>query len=120
MRSLAPGSRTGHRAPTLTLCTCAATQLRSRIMPINRTYPLRVLMDACRRYNGARPLPPLRRVGDVVATGLLLLRPSPSTSIEAAAASTPAERDRRITFEYVMLKVRVTPAFFRPGAARRT
>lgn len=48
-------------APTLTRITA---QLRSRIMPINRTYPLRVLMDACHRYNGARPtMPTSTRVG---------------------------------------------------------
>jgi 23S rRNA (adenine2503-C2)-methyltransferase len=33
-------------------------EVRSRIMPINRTYPLRELLDACRRY----PLKPRRRI----------------------------------------------------------
>ena len=31
---------------------------RNRLMPINRRYPLRILMDACRRY----PLKPYRRI----------------------------------------------------------
>jgi 23S rRNA (adenine2503-C2)-methyltransferase len=33
-------------------------EVRSRIMPINKTYPLRELLDACRRY----PLRPRRRI----------------------------------------------------------
>lgn len=33
-------------------------QTRSRLMPINRRYPLKVLLDACRDY----PLPPGRRI----------------------------------------------------------
>ena len=33
-------------------------KVRSYIMPINKTYPLKVLLDACRKY----PLPPRRRI----------------------------------------------------------
>ena len=33
-------------------------EVRSRIMPINRTYPIKELLDACRRY----PLKPRRRI----------------------------------------------------------
>jgi len=33
-------------------------EVRSRIMPINKTYPTRLLLDACRRY----PLQPRRRI----------------------------------------------------------
>ncbi|MBN2654697.1 MAG: 23S rRNA (adenine(2503)-C(2))-methyltransferase RlmN [Nitrospirae bacterium] len=33
-------------------------QVRDMIMPVNRTYPLKALLDACRRF----PLPPRRRI----------------------------------------------------------
>ncbi len=33
-------------------------EVRNHIMPVNKTYPLRVLLDACRRF----PLPARRRI----------------------------------------------------------
>jgi 23S rRNA (adenine2503-C2)-methyltransferase len=49
------------RAPEVNLAVslnAATDEVRSRIMPINRTYPLKELLDACRRY----PLRPRRRI----------------------------------------------------------
>ncbi len=49
------------RAPDINLAVslnATTDEVRSRIMPINRTYPIRELMNACRRY----PLKPRRRI----------------------------------------------------------
>jgi 23S rRNA (adenine2503-C2)-methyltransferase len=76
-------------------------ELRDRLVPINRRYPLRELMAACRRYVDAIPAdasPAASR-----ATG----EPMPPSSIPSALAHKwkrdGAPRDF-ITFEYVMLE----------------
>jgi 23S rRNA (adenine2503-C2)-methyltransferase len=49
------------RAPEVNLAVslnATTDEMRSRIMPINRAYPLEELLDACRRY----PLRPRRRI----------------------------------------------------------
>ncbi len=49
------------RAPDVNLAVslnATTDDVRSRIMPVNRTYPLRQLLEACRRY----PLKPRRRI----------------------------------------------------------
>jgi 23S rRNA (adenine2503-C2)-methyltransferase len=46
------------RASLAVSLNAADNETRSRLMPINRRYPLEMLLDACRRY----PLPPGRRI----------------------------------------------------------
>ena len=76
-------------------------ELRDRLVPINRKYPLRELMAACRRYVDAMPADASPAGGR--ATG----EPMPPSIIPAALAHKwkrdGAPRDF-ITFEYVMLE----------------
>jgi 23S rRNA (adenine2503-C2)-methyltransferase len=76
-------------------------ELRDRLVPINRKYPLRELMAACRRYVDATPADASPAGGR--ATGELM----PASIIPAALAHKwkrdGAPRDF-ITFEYVMLE----------------
>jgi len=76
-------------------------ELRDRLVPINRKYPLRELMAACRRYVDAMPADASPASGR--ATG----EPMPPSIIPAALAHKwkrdGAPRDF-ITFEYVMLE----------------
>ncbi|KAB2829408.1 MAG: 23S rRNA (adenine(2503)-C(2))-methyltransferase RlmN, partial [Candidatus Dadabacteria bacterium] len=49
------------RAPLVNLAVslnAATDPVRDLLMPVNRTYPIRTLLDACRRY----PVPPRRRI----------------------------------------------------------
>jgi 23S rRNA (adenine2503-C2)-methyltransferase len=51
----------GEKAPEINLAVslnAATDNSRSKIMPVNKRYPLKVLLDACRRY----PLKPRRRI----------------------------------------------------------
>jgi 23S rRNA (adenine2503-C2)-methyltransferase len=52
--------RLGHDVPVQLAVSLNATTnaVRDRIMPINKTYPIEVLLDACRSF----PLPPRRRI----------------------------------------------------------
>ncbi|MCE5312090.1 MAG: 23S rRNA (adenine(2503)-C(2))-methyltransferase RlmN, partial [Nitrospiraceae bacterium] len=49
------------RAPMVNLAislNATTDQVRDRVMPVNKTYPIKSLLDACRRF----PLPPRRRI----------------------------------------------------------
>lgn len=80
-------------------------ELRSRIMGINKQYPLAALLPACKEFLQLRAA---GGKGGATASSAPAGRPKPSargasSSSSSMAQYTPAARRNRVTFEYVML-----------------
>ncbi len=75
-------------------------ELRDALVPINRKYPLKDLMDACRRYVDAVPTSPISE--DQAGSGSLAVTKSIPAPLAHKWKRDGAPRDF-VTFEYVML-----------------